>query len=91
MATEEFLLTTVDNPFNPFTEFDEWLSFDTQKGYNTCGYLARIVKSSHQLSETDEALAIDLAIEEILKENIYGVHRKVSSKDFESKETTVET
>lgn len=86
MATtdQEFLLTTTDNPFNPFTQFEEWLSFDTQKGYNTCGYLARIAKSSHDLSETDEALAIELAMDEIVIENVYGVHKKVSLKDFET-------
>jgi len=85
MATNEvFLLTTVDNPFNPFTQFDEWLSFDTQKGYNTCGYLARIAKSSHELSQQDEDLAIDQAMDEIVKENVYGVHKKVSLNDFQS-------
>jgi len=80
----EFLLTTVDNPFDPFTQFQEWLSFDSQKGYNTCGYLARIAKSSHALSDMDEDLSIEMAMNEIVKENVYGVHKKVSRKDFES-------
>ena len=84
MTTNEFLLTTVDNPFNPFLQWEQWLSFDTMKGYNTCGYLARIAIVSHDLSELDEEQAIEMAMDEIVKENVYGVHKKVSLKDFES-------
>ncbi len=47
---EEYMLTTEDNPYNPFTNFDEWYAFDTQKGYNTCGYLARVSFTSSELS-----------------------------------------
>ena len=71
------MLTTIDNPFDPFTQFDEWRTFDEVKGYNTCSYLARIVKRSDELSEADEALAIEQAIDEILKLNILGIYRKV--------------
>ena len=72
------MLTTVDNPFNPFTQFDEWYAFDVEKGYHTCSYLARIVKTSNELSEEDESLAIEEAIDEIIKENVLGIYRKVS-------------
>ena len=37
---KEFMLSTSDNPYNPFTQFKEWYSFDISKGYNTCSYLA---------------------------------------------------
>lgn len=75
----EFMLTTIDNPYSPFSQFDEWLAFDTSKGYNTCGLLARITKSSDELSEADQALAIDEAMNEIVKENILGLHIKVQA------------
>jgi len=39
---QEAMLTTIDNPFNPFTQFDEWKDFDETQGYYTCPYLARI-------------------------------------------------
>jgi hypothetical protein len=39
------MLTTEDNPFDPFTQFDEWYAFDVEKEYYTCAYLARIAKS----------------------------------------------
>lgn len=44
-------LTTVDNPFDPFSQFDEWNSFDIEKGYNTCELLGRVAKTSPNLSD----------------------------------------
>ena len=38
----EFMLTTTDNPYNPFNEFEQWLSFDTSHGYNTCGLVVSL-------------------------------------------------
>lgn len=29
-------ITTTDNPYDPFTEFDQWESFDLKHGYFTC-------------------------------------------------------
>lgn len=76
------MLTTVDNPYNPFTEWKEWYVFDTQKGYHTCSFLARIVLFSSDLSEPDQAMIIEEAIDEIVKENISGMWKKVSQEDF---------
>ena len=72
------MLTTIDNPYDPFTHFDEWYAFDESRGYHTCGYLARIVKSSDELSEADEDAAIEMAIDEIIKWNILGIYEKVT-------------
>lgn len=71
------MLSTKDNPFNPFKQYEDWLAFDTMKGYNTCAYLARIVKSSDELSSVDQTKAIDDAIDEILKYNLIGNYYKV--------------
>jgi len=71
------MLTTIDNPFNPFTQFDDWKAWDEAQGYYTCAYLARIVRSSNELSELDEALAIENAIDEIVKFNVLGIYKKV--------------
>jgi hypothetical protein len=79
----DYMLTTVDNPFNPFTRFDEWLAYDMAMGYNTVAFLARIVKTSEELSETDQDLAIQRAIDEIVEENVSGVWRKVTKDSFE--------
>lgn len=74
----ESMLTTDDNPYDPFTQFDMWLAFDTRMGYNTLGLLARIVITSDQLSDPDQSLQIELGIEEIVRENALGIHRRVT-------------
>jgi hypothetical protein len=73
----DVMLTTIDNPFNPFTEFDAWFGFDEANGYHSCALLGRVVKTSDELSEEDERLAIVDAIEEIIKENLSGMHKIV--------------
>jgi len=74
----EYMLTTVDNPFDPFTQWDEWLAYDTKLGYDTPGMLARVAINSNDLSEPDQAVAIQNAIDEIVSENVSGMWRKVS-------------
>lgn len=74
----EYMLTTVDNPFDPFTQFDEWLEYDIKMGYNTLSFLDRITYLSNDLSETDQALIIQQAIDEVVGENVSGMWRKVS-------------
>lgn len=76
------MLTTIDNPFDPFIQFDEWNAYDESKGYYSCAYLARITKSSDELSQPDEDLAIESAIDEIVKFNILGIYRKVIKKEI---------
>lgn len=76
----EYMLTTVDNPFNPFTQWDAWFSYDRAMGYNTPSLLARVVALSDEMSEADQALAIQVGIDEIVRENVSGLHRKVSHK-----------
>lgn len=80
---KESMLTTIDNPYDPFTQFEDWYAYDVQKGYNTCAYLARIAKTSHDLSPADEELAIEQAIDEIVELNVLGIYLKVT-KDIEN-------
>lgn len=72
------MLTTIDNPYDPFTQFDEWFAFDELKGYHSCSYLARIAKSSDELSEEEQSLAIEQAIDEIVQMNVLGIYKKVT-------------
>lgn len=72
------MLTTVDNPFDPFDQFDEWMVWDVSHGYNTCAFLARVAVVSDDLSEADQELAVELAIDEIVSENVSGMHRKLT-------------
>ena len=77
-------ITTIDNPFNPFNDFDNWNNFDIQKGYYTCSYLARIAKTSPQLSDYENDLEEERAIDEIIKYDLLGIYKKVYQSDFKS-------
>ena len=80
-ANHTYMLTTDDNPFDPFDEFDEWYVWDSSHGYHTPGLLDRVARSSDELSDVDQHNAIQYAIDEIVRENVYGVHIKVKRGD----------
>lgn len=69
-------LTTFDNPFDPIEQFDSWLRFDIDKGYNTCCYLDRIAKTSDSLSDEENDKEIERAIDEIVMYNP-DIYKKV--------------
>jgi hypothetical protein len=75
---QETMLTTIDNPFDPFTQFNDWYYWDVRSNYNTSAFLARIANVSDELSETDLNLALEQAIDEIVRENVSGVYKKVT-------------
>ena len=82
---EESMLTTTDNPYNPFTQFDDWLAFDEQMGYHTCSYLARVAPEANDLLPKDQASAIEAAMDSIVELNVLGIYIKVTEKGFKSR------
>ena len=80
--SKEMMLTTIDNPFDPFVQWDEWKRFDEDMKYFTCNYLARITKTSDDLSDADYNQAVDDAINEIVSFNILGIYRKAYSNNI---------
>ena len=74
------MLTTIDNPYDPFTQFNEWYAYDEDRGYHSCAFLARIVITSDELSDADQEDAINSAIDEIVAENVLGLYRNVTAK-----------
>lgn len=81
---EELMLTTFDNPYNPFKQFDEWTQFDEEKGYYTNNYLARIAKISFELSESEEDEELLSAMEEIISHDYLGIYKIVKESDYDS-------
>lgn len=75
--TNGYMLTTVDNPFSPVTHYKEWHTWDAQHGYHTPAYLARVCFTSDELSEADQAQAVDLAMDEIVEMHAGGLYKKV--------------
>lgn len=81
MTMARHMLTTVDNPFDPFVQYDEWFRWDQAAQYNTPGLLARVARLSDELSEADQEVEIERAIDEVVTENVLGVLKKVSLND----------
>lgn len=77
MLIQAHMLTTVDNPYDPITQFNEWDAWDKRAGYNTMSLLARIVQSSVELSEADQEFVIEEGILEIVEMNVTGMYRLV--------------
>lgn len=82
MNNSKFALSTIDNPFNPFTQFDSWFLFDVGKGYNSCSYLARIARTSDQLTEKENDEEIERAIDEIIENDLFNIRIKVVNEQF---------
>jgi hypothetical protein len=75
---DEYMLTTIDNPINPFNDFDEWYNYDERiLGYHTCSVLAKECKTSFEFSETQQEQDINEAIDRICKRNVLGVYRRI--------------
>lgn len=69
-------LTTFDNPYDPFRQFDQWFLFDEEKGYHTCAYLGRVARTSEQMSDEENAAEIERAIDEIIKFDFRNIYKK---------------
>lgn len=83
------MLSTSDNPFNPFDQFQEWYAYDTRLGYHSSSFLARLTFPTDELSELDYWREIEQAIDEIVEENVLGVSIKVS-REFADEDLAVQ-
>lgn len=72
------MLTTFDNPFDPFEQFTDWFMFDVEKGYDTCSYLARIAKLTDDMSDQEVNDEIERAIDEIIQYDFMNIYKKVT-------------
>lgn len=74
-------LTTIDNPYDPIDQFDDWYAFDLSKGYNCCEYVGALALTSSELSYLDQSIAVERAIDQIVKLNVLGIFKKVVKED----------
>ena len=72
------MLSTFDNPFNPFEDYNSWMLFDKEKGYNSSERLMRIAKIDDSMSEEEIDAEIERAIDEIIKYDFLNVYVKIT-------------
>ena len=71
------MLSTVDNPYDPFDNFSSWYMYDVESGYNSCAYLARIAKTSDQFTDVENDEEIERAIDEIIQYDFRNIYVKL--------------
>ena len=74
----EVMLTTFDNPYDPFDDFLSWFLFDIEHGYYTCSLLARIARYSEEFSVMEEQEDMERAIDEIIDNDFLNIYKKVT-------------
>lgn len=70
-------LTTVDNPYDPVEDYDKWKLFDKEHGYDCEEILARNVFLSDQLTEAENNVEIEDAIDQIIIDDPLNIYTKV--------------
>lgn len=70
-------ITTKDNPFNPLTDFDNWYNFDMEKGYSTCCYFARLLRTSDALTDEENEIERERVIDIMIANDFQGIYQKV--------------
>ena len=78
---KDSMLTTFDNPFNPFTEFDRWWKEDLLLGHDCCGLLANESNVSDVANDEVNDKAIIEAMERIVKREPM-IYKIVYQSDF---------
>lgn len=77
------MITTVDNPFDPRTQFDEWYAYDCERARkrdcpDTCSLLARLSNTGSLLSEELNSKIIEDAIDDIIKYDPEKSYKKIA-------------
>ena len=81
MTNNECMLTTIDNPYDPFEEFTLWMLFDNEKGYNSSGRLMRIANITDEMSQVEINQEVERAIDEIIFYDPLNIYKKVRRKE----------
>lgn len=72
----EFMLTTVDNPYNPFEQFALWNLFDKEMGHNTCELIARLSKISYEMTQKEENDEYDRVVGFIIANDPFNKYKR---------------
>ena len=72
----ESKITTFDNPFDPFEQFEDWRRFDEEKGYNSCSRIARLAEFSDDMTQKEIDEEIERAIDTLIEIDFLNIYEK---------------
>ena len=70
-------ITTIDNPYDPIDQFDEWMQYDMDMDYGTCALLDRVARTSDSLSDQENEQELERAIDEIILYDPSNKYKKI--------------
>ena len=73
----ESMLTTVDNPYNPFVNFDDWYRYDRDHKHYCRERLAEVVGDLKDSNEVEKIKIAESAINYIVANDVLGKYAKV--------------
>ena len=73
----EVTATTIDNPFNPFDDFNSWFRFDTEKGYYTSSKLGRLTHLTDDMTEKEENEEVERAVDRLIEIDPLDIYVKI--------------
>ena len=89
----DYMLTTKDNPFDPYTQWQQWYGFDTSKriipeidpkqpvSTDCCAYLAReAITDDSSFTDEENRRERHRAIDEIIRLDPFGIYKKAYPK-----------
>ena len=75
---KEVTATTIDNPFNPFNDFDSWFMFDVEKGYYTSSKLGRLTHLTDDMSQQEENKEVERAVDRLIEIDPLDIYIKIT-------------
>lgn len=64
---KDFWITYDKNPYNPFSQFDDWYKWDLAFGFDICGLIARFAPTSAEnLTDMENDELINEAIHKVM-------------------------
>ena len=76
----ECMLTTVDNPYDPFEQFTLWLMFDKERGYNTSERLMRLANITEDMTQIEIDEEVDRAMDRLIELDFTNTFKKYYKK-----------
>jgi hypothetical protein len=78
---KQYLLTTVDNPYHPIDQYDDWRQFDMEHGYYTEQRLAKVAATSYSLTDLENQRNINAAVDDFIRLDELGLYKRIVVED----------
>lgn len=82
MNNRKVSITTIDNPFDPIDDFDNWFLFDVEKGYYSCNKIARLIEEFDGMTQVEEDQQLEKAIDRLIQIDPLDIYKKVVKEDY---------